>query len=90
MAERLRDPDFRLLARSPTINFSLNIADTFWIHAPYRIWKLNVKSKSKKWDRGLKCLNFCFHRSSYDLLLEGIRLQYLYFLEDTFITDNIA
>jgi hypothetical protein len=52
MAERLRDPDFRLLARSPTINFSLNIADTFWIHAPYRIWKLNVKSKSKKWGLG--------------------------------------
>ena len=38
------------LARSPTINFSSNIADTFWIHAPYRIWELNVKSKSKKWD----------------------------------------
>ena len=38
------------LARLPTINFSSNIADTFWIHAPDRIWDLNVKSKSKKWD----------------------------------------
>ena len=39
----------RYLARSPTINFYPINTDSFWIHAPYRIWKLNVKSKSKKW-----------------------------------------
>lgn len=38
------------LARLPTISFHLFNADTFLIHAPYRIWVSNVKSKSKKWD----------------------------------------
>jgi hypothetical protein len=31
------------LAKLPTINFLSNIADTFWIHAPYRIWESSVK-----------------------------------------------
>ncbi len=43
-------PSGRFLARSPTINFSSNIADSFRIHALYRIRELNVKSKSKKWN----------------------------------------
>jgi len=28
---------YRFLAKLPTISFLSNIADTFWIHAPYRI-----------------------------------------------------
>jgi hypothetical protein len=31
-----------------------------------------------------------FHRSKFDLLLVGIRLQYLYFLGDNFLADTIA
>jgi len=36
------------LARLPTICFLSDIADTFWIHAPYRILESSVKSKSEK------------------------------------------
>ena len=38
-----------LLAKLPTINSLSNIADTFWIHTPYRIRGLGVKSEIKKW-----------------------------------------
>ena len=31
------------VAKLPTINFLSNIADTFWIHEPYRIGKMPVK-----------------------------------------------
>ena len=34
------------LAKLPTINFLSNMADTFWIHAPYRNWESGVKLKS--------------------------------------------
>ena len=44
---------YMYLARSPTINFYPINTDSFWIHAPYRIWDLSVKSKSKNW--GFEC-----------------------------------
>ena len=37
------------VAKLPTIDFLSNIADTFWILAPYRNGLYDVKSKSKKW-----------------------------------------
>ena len=39
---------FKITAKSSTINFWTIIADTFWIHAPYRIGEMRVKWKSKK------------------------------------------
>jgi len=34
---------YMFLARSPTISFSSIIANTLWIHEPYRIGKMPVK-----------------------------------------------
>jgi hypothetical protein len=37
------------LAKLPTISFYTIHADTFWIHAPYRIGEMPVKLKSEKY-----------------------------------------
>ena len=39
--------------------------------------------------RSFRHLLFSFHRSTWDLILEGIRLQYQYFLEYKFFTDTM-
>jgi len=43
MIEKLKLLILRFLAKLPTINFLSDIADTFWIHEPYRIEKMPVK-----------------------------------------------
>ena len=45
---------YRFLAKLPAINFLSNFADTFWIHAPYRIWESGVKLNKENDDLKMK------------------------------------